>query len=197
MSDKDVDEVIDHILTEVNLSDSYRDRTTADAPVDSTTMIPSVSLCIQVPMPVLSHFAELPSSCSRDLQVVQVRQGAEERPRRVSEGLRGTQDRSCPNHCRKSQTDPHGARRSLMRYMQNSPYTEVRAVVDNHDDPNMPASTFRSWFIGTLFVAAAASINQFFSIRYPGIGISSDVAQLLCVPPALIPHKQQLTVCRG
>ena len=27
-------------------------------------------------------------------------------------------------------------------------------MVDNHDDPTMPASTFRAWFIGTIFVAA-------------------------------------------
>ena len=84
-----------------------------------------------------------------------------------------------------------------MRSMQNSPYAEVRAVVDNHDDPNMPASTFRSWVIGTLFVAAGGFINQFFSIRYPGISVGSNVAQLLCVPPVPIPHKQWLTVYRG
>jgi hypothetical protein len=71
--------------------------------------------------------------------------------------------------------------------MQNSPYAEVRAVVDNHDDPNLSASTFRSWVIGTIFVAGGGFINQFFSIRYPGIGVSSKVAQLLCVLPALTP----------
>jgi hypothetical protein len=27
----------------------------------------------------------------------------------------------------------------------NSPYAEVRAVVDNTDDPSMPCSTIRSW----------------------------------------------------
>jgi hypothetical protein len=84
-----------------------------------------------------------------------------------------------------------------MRDMQNSPYAEVRAVVDNHDDPNLPASTFRSWVIGTLYVATAAFIDQFFSIRYPGITVGSSVAQLLCVLPALIPHGQRLTVDRG
>ena len=84
-----------------------------------------------------------------------------------------------------------------MRCMQNSPYAEVRAVTDNHDDPNLPASTFRSWLIGTLFVAAACFINQFFSIQYFGIVVGPDVAQFLCVPPSLIPHKQQLTVYHG
>jgi len=47
----------------------------------------------------------------------------------------------------------------------NSPYAEVRAVVDNHDDPTIPASTVRAWIIGLVFVAAGAFINQFFSIR--------------------------------
>ena len=84
-----------------------------------------------------------------------------------------------------------------MQHTQNSPYAEVRAVVDNHDDPDMAASTFRSWVIGTLFVAAGSFINQFFSIRYPGIGVSCVVAQLLCVPPTPSPHGQRLTVHRG
>ena len=81
--------------------------------------------------------------------------------------------------------------------MQNSPYAEVRAVVDNHDDPNLPAYTFRSWVIGTIFVAACGFINQFFCIRYPKIGVGSEVSQLLCVLPALIPHEQRLTVDHG
>jgi hypothetical protein len=55
----------------------------------------------------------------------------------------------------------------------------VRAVVDNHDDPTIPASTFRAWLIGIIFVAAGAFINQFFSIRYPAIAVGSNVAQLL------------------
>jgi hypothetical protein len=70
MSAEDVNEMIDYILAEVNLSVSHHDRTMTDAPVNSTTMIPSVSLCIQEPMPVLNDFAELPSSCSRGLQAV-------------------------------------------------------------------------------------------------------------------------------
>ncbi|KAJ7159352.1 OPT-domain-containing protein [Mycena crocata] len=96
----------------------------------------------------------------------------------------------------------------------NSPYAEVRAVVDNHDDtrvpveqsrwagpvmllPNTttlgreeewpkatapPASTFRTWVIGTVYVAVGAFINQFFSIRYPNIFVGTNVAQILAVP---------------
>ena len=81
-------------------------------------------------------------------------------------------------------------------------------MVDNHDDPTMPASTFRAWFIGTIFVAAGyvehhrilpnrawnpwytftdplshrGFINQFFSARQPGITVSANVAQLLAFP---------------
>jgi hypothetical protein len=101
--------------------------------------------------------------------------------------------------------------RTSSLFRQNSPYAEVRAVVDNHDDPTMPASTFRAWFIGTIFVAAGyvdhhcilrtlpkrrpwrtfidwpvsqGFINQFFSIRQPGITVSANVAQLLAFPLA-------------
>jgi hypothetical protein len=78
MSAEDVDEIIDYILSEVNFSISHHDRTVTDAPVNSTAMISSVSLCVQEHMPVLNDPTELPSSCSRNLQAVQVRQGAEE-----------------------------------------------------------------------------------------------------------------------
>ncbi|KAF8137872.1 OPT-domain-containing protein [Mycena galopus ATCC 62051] len=64
----------------------------------------------------------------------------------------------------------------------NSPYAEVRAVVDNHDDPRVPASTLRAWVVGTILVAAGAFLNQFFSIRYPTIGVGSNVAQVVAVP---------------
>lgn len=64
----------------------------------------------------------------------------------------------------------------------NSPYSEVRSVVDNHDDPNMPSSTIRVWIIGLIFSAILASINQLFSIRMPPIAVASNVAQLLAYP---------------
>jgi hypothetical protein len=88
MPAEEVDEVVDYILAEVSLSVSYHDRMTADAPINSTRTTPSVSLYTWKPMPVLNDFTELPSSCSRSFQTVQVRRGAQERPRRVSEGLR-------------------------------------------------------------------------------------------------------------
>jgi hypothetical protein len=70
-------------------------------------------------------------------------------------------------------------------------------VVDTHDDPNIPASTFRSWVIGTLFVVVGKFTNQLFNGPYRNIGIASNVAQLLCVLPALIYHDQRLTVYHG
>ena len=64
----------------------------------------------------------------------------------------------------------------------NSPYAEVRAVVDNTDDINMPSSTIRAWVIGLIFVVILAFINQLFSIRQPSITVLANVAQLLCFP---------------
>ncbi|KAF7556436.1 hypothetical protein G7Z17_g1402 [Cylindrodendrum hubeiense] len=64
----------------------------------------------------------------------------------------------------------------------NSPYVEVRAVVDPYDDPTTPCSTIRSWVIGLGFVVLVAFINQLFSVRQPGINIDAAVVQLLAYP---------------
>jgi len=64
----------------------------------------------------------------------------------------------------------------------NSPYSEVRSVVDNHDDPTMSSSTIRVWVIGMFFSCVLAFINQLFSIRMPSIFVASNVAQLLAYP---------------
>ncbi|RBR25937.1 uncharacterized protein FIESC28_01210 [Fusarium coffeatum] len=64
----------------------------------------------------------------------------------------------------------------------NSPYAEVRAVVDNHDDPDMPCSTVRAWFIGLIFSCAVSFINGFFEIRQPMISVGLAVPQLLAYP---------------
>ena len=61
----------------------------------------------------------------------------------------------------------------------NSPYAEVRAVVENTDDPSLPSFTFRTWVIGIFFCGVGAVINQLFSLRQPPITITSEVAQLL------------------
>ncbi len=64
----------------------------------------------------------------------------------------------------------------------NSPYSEVRAVVDNHDDPDTPCSTVRAWVIGLSFSIVLGFINQLFSIRLPAITVAANVAQLLSYP---------------
>ncbi|KIY65641.1 OPT-domain-containing protein [Cylindrobasidium torrendii FP15055 ss-10] len=66
--------------------------------------------------------------------------------------------------------------------MINSPYAEVRAVVSATDDPTLPSFTIRAFVIGLIYVAGGAFINQFFSIRQPGITIYANVAQLLAYP---------------
>lgn len=64
----------------------------------------------------------------------------------------------------------------------NSPYSEVRSVVDNKDDPSMPCSTIRAWVIGVFFSVFLSFVNQLFSVRQPPINIESNVAQLLAYP---------------
>lgn len=48
----------------------------------------------------------------------------------------------------------------------NSPYAEVRAVVDNKDDPSMPCGTIRAWTIGVFFSVFLAFINQVTSFAH-------------------------------
>jgi OPT family small oligopeptide transporter len=64
----------------------------------------------------------------------------------------------------------------------NSPYAEVRAVVDNHDNPSMPASTIRAWAIGIFFSCCISFINSFFDVRLPSITVIATVPQLLAYP---------------
>ncbi|CAG7921931.1 unnamed protein product [Penicillium olsonii] len=64
----------------------------------------------------------------------------------------------------------------------NSPYPEVRAVVEPHDDPDLPCGTIRAYSIGLAFVILVAFINQLFSVRQPSISIGSAVVQLLAFP---------------
>lgn len=64
----------------------------------------------------------------------------------------------------------------------NSPYAEVRAVTDNHDDPTLPVSTIRAWSIGIFFSVVLAFVNQLFSIRQPPIRFDTNIAQLLAFP---------------
>ncbi|KAJ5587102.1 small oligopeptide transporter OPT family [Penicillium hispanicum] len=64
----------------------------------------------------------------------------------------------------------------------NSPYLEVRANVPNTDDPSLPVNTLRMWFLGVIFTLVGTGVNQFFSMRYPSVTITSLVAQLVSYP---------------
>src|SRR3569833_925243 len=64
----------------------------------------------------------------------------------------------------------------------NSPYAEVRAVVDNHDDPSTPCSTVRAWVIGLGFSILLGFVGQLFSFRTPSITVLAKVARLLSYP---------------
>lgn len=72
------------------------------------------------------------------------------------------------------------AERDLL--LNDSPYAEVRAVVDNTDDPSTPVNTFRAWFLGIIFTILGTGMDQFFSLRYPGIYLYTVVAQLVGYP---------------
>jgi hypothetical protein len=63
-----------------------------------------------------------------------------------------------------------------------SPYPEVRSAVANTDDPTMPASTLRAWFIGIVWAVLIPGINQFFFFRYPSVYISSVCARDYLLP---------------
>ncbi|KZV69639.1 OPT superfamily oligopeptide transporter [Peniophora sp. CONT] len=65
---------------------------------------------------------------------------------------------------------------------ENSPYAEVRANVDPTDDPTMPVSTIRAWFIGIIFCVIGSFIDNLFAFRNPSISIGVNVAQLVAYP---------------
>ncbi|KAJ3486237.1 hypothetical protein NLI96_g4363 [Meripilus lineatus] len=65
---------------------------------------------------------------------------------------------------------------------EESPYAEVRAAISNKDDPNMPVNTFRMWFMGGVFAVLMSGINHLMGFRWPSVGISAIVVQLLALP---------------
>jgi hypothetical protein len=67
-------------------------------------------------------------------------------------------------------------------FSTNSPYAEVRAVVDPNDDSNTPVATIRAWIIGLGFVILTAFVSQLFSVRQPTITLQPVVIQLLSFP---------------
>ncbi|KAJ4387494.1 hypothetical protein N0V93_008086 [Gnomoniopsis smithogilvyi] len=73
--------------------------------------------------------------------------------------------------------------------LNDSPYPEVRSVVDPTDDPTTPVNTFRVWVLGTIFAILGTGIDQFFSLRYPSISIYSYLIQFLAFPCGLFMAK--------
>ncbi|KAJ7259929.1 small oligopeptide transporter [Mycena rebaudengoi] len=78
--------------------------------------------------------------------------------------------------------DPNLDKEHLTALDDESPYPEVRSAVANTDDPDMPASTFRTWVIGLAFAILIPGLNQFFFFRYPSVTITAIVGQLLSFP---------------
>ncbi|KAJ5752388.1 OPT oligopeptide transporter [Penicillium odoratum] len=66
--------------------------------------------------------------------------------------------------------------------LNDSPYPEVRAVVDPTDDPTVSANTFRAWFTGLLLTIVFTGVNQLFTLRYPSIFLYSYVSQVVAYP---------------
>lgn len=69
-----------------------------------------------------------------------------------------------------------------METEEDSPYPEVRASVSNIDDPDMPVSTFRAWFLCFVLGTLAGGINMLLNLRYPAPILSPIVMQLIAYP---------------
>ncbi|KDQ54878.1 hypothetical protein JAAARDRAFT_37990 [Jaapia argillacea MUCL 33604] len=69
-----------------------------------------------------------------------------------------------------------------VQYNDESPYPEVRAAVASVDDPTMPVSTVRMWFLGVIYTILIVGLNQFFSFRYPSVFVTGLVVQLTSLP---------------
>ena len=62
------------------------------------------------------------------------------------------------------------------------PIEQVRLTVSTHDDPSLPALTFRTWFLGIVSCVLLAFVNQFFGYRQNQLYVSSVSAQILVLP---------------
>lgn len=82
-------------------------------------------------------------------------------------------------------SDPTAAAEEVQHLIEDSPYPEVRAAVNNFDE-DVPANTIRAWVIGMLFTTIGSGLNMLFSMRAPSIIITTYVAQLLCHPVGLL-----------
>ena len=67
-----------------------------------------------------------------------------------------------------------------------SPYPEVRAVSDPHDDVDTPCETIRAHLLGYIWAIIAQFTNSLFNSRFPNITLSSAVAQILLYPCGML-----------
>lgn len=65
---------------------------------------------------------------------------------------------------------------------EDSPYPEVRAAVSNLDDTEMPALTFRVFFIGIIMSVLRAALNTFFRLRPPAPYIAPTLVCFFAYP---------------
>ncbi|KAF4216365.1 hypothetical protein CNMCM5878_007172 [Aspergillus fumigatiaffinis] len=79
-------------------------------------------------------------------------------------------------------TDVSALQNAHYQLFGDSPYQEVKAVVDNTNDPELPINTLRAWILGITFAVLRTGIDQFFSLRQPGITISACLVQVLLYP---------------
>ncbi|KAK4108537.1 OPT superfamily oligopeptide transporter [Canariomyces notabilis] len=70
----------------------------------------------------------------------------------------------------------------MLRY--SSPYPGVRAVADPVDDQNVPIETIRAYFLGISWAIIGTFMSTFFNSRFPSIGLSGSVIQILLFPCA-------------
>ncbi|CAN3356566.1 oligopeptide transporter 2 [Diutina catenulata] len=70
-----------------------------------------------------------------------------------------------------------------------SPYTEIRAVTEPFDDPEVSAETARVYVLGIIWVAIGAVVNQFFTTRQPSITLNTSVVQVFIYPCGLLAAK--------
>ena len=75
-----------------------------------------------------------------------------------------------------------GSPTSTQEDQEDSPYTEVRASVPNMDDPTMPTTTFRMWFLGLTLILGGSCLNTFLNFRFPAPFIMPSVMVLIAYP---------------
>jgi len=75
-----------------------------------------------------------------------------------------------------------GSPTSFQEDEEDSPYPEVRASVSNMDDPEMPTTTFRMWFLGLILVLGGSCLNTFFNFRYPAPSLTPYVVLIIAYP---------------